>query len=142
MLIPELFPCRPEGIRSITQPHMEIRCSRNANTVTHVLAAALVLQFGIYCEIFMPARYYGVIHVLYCCKHAMQFTLGLMCRAKRRCVDDGHMHGDGEDTLLIQQSQEIQPFRTEQFKILVKTGCTDLLNIFTISVTSDAVGQV
>lgn len=80
-------------------------------------------------------------NVLQCCKHAMQFTLGLLCRAKRRCVDDGHMHGDGEDTLLIQQSQEIQPFRTEQFKILVKTGCTDLWNIFTISVTSDAVGQ-
>lgn len=93
----------------MTQPHMEIRWSRNANTVTHVAAVTLVLQFGIRGEICMQGRYYGILHVLHYCKHAMPFTLALMYRATGGA--DWHMRGDGAYTL-IQQSREIQPFIT------------------------------
>lgn len=53
MLIPQLFQCTPEGIRSITQPHMEIRGNSNANMVTRAGSETL---FYSYCEIFIAKQ--------------------------------------------------------------------------------------
>lgn len=103
MLIPQLFQCRPEGIWSITQPHMEI------GMVTCVMAVSLFLlyslEYTVKCQVdSLEVCVYSIAANMRSNSHLVQVG---------RCADDWYMRGEDEGKPNL-------PFRTKWFRTPVQ----------------------